>query len=241
MKETYKLHELRVRPRERHDGAARPAGWCRPVGVESAPTDCEWRSPERRSRLLPSMGMARRLKIGATYDDLVAVPENLVAEMFDGELYASPRPALPHAHAASVLGMEVGGPFQRGRNGPGGWWLLHEPELHFGRDVLVPDLAGWRRERLPAVPRRAYLTLAPDWVCEVLSSSTEAIDRGKKLHIYARERVAHAWLVNPVVQTLEVLSLASERWTLVATYEGDVPVRAQPFDAVEIELGALWT
>ena len=185
--------------------------------------------------------MARRLKIGATYDDLIAVPENLVAEMFDGELYASPRPALPHAHAASVLGMELGGPFQRGRNGPGGWWLLDEPELHFGRDVLVPDLAGWRRERLPAVPRDAYLTLAPDWVCEVLSASTEAIDRGKKLHIYARECVAHVWLVNPAVQTLEVLSLVSERWTLVATYEGDVRVRVQPFDAVEIELGALWT
>lgn len=185
--------------------------------------------------------MARRLKIGARYEDLVAVPENLVAEMFDGELYASPRPALPHAHAASVLGMELGGPFQLGRNGPGGWWLLDEPELHFGRDVLVPDLAGWRRERLPAVPRDAFLTLAPDWVCEVLSSSTEAIDRGKKLRIYARERVAHVWLVNPAVQTLEVLSLASERWTLVATYEGDVRVQVQPFDAVEVELGALWT
>lgn len=185
--------------------------------------------------------MSRRLKTGATYDDLVAVPENFVAEIFDGELYASPRPALPHAHAASVLGMELGGPFQRGRNGPGGWWLLDEPELHFGRDVLVPDLAGWRRERLPAVPRDAYLALAPDWVCEVLSATTEAIDRGKKLGIYARERVAHAWLVNPAVKTLEVLSLESTRWTLAATHEGDACVRAQPFDAVELELGALWT
>ena len=184
--------------------------------------------------------MARPLKTRATYDDLAAVPENLVAEIFDGELYASPRPALPHAHAASVLGMELGAPFQRGRNGPGGWWLLDEPELHFGRDVLVPDLAGWRRERLPAVPRDAYLTLPPDWVCEVLSSSTEALDRGKKLQIYAREQVAHVWLVNPTLQTLEVLSLESERWALTATYEGDTQVRAEPFDAVEIELRALW-
>ncbi|HEU4618659.1 MAG TPA: Uma2 family endonuclease [Gammaproteobacteria bacterium] len=184
--------------------------------------------------------MAQRLKVGATYDDLVAVPENLVAEMFDGELYASPRPALPHAHAVSALGMELGGPFQRSRGGPGGWWLLYEPELHFGRDVLVPDLAGWRRERLPAVPREPFLTLAPDWVCEILSPATETIDRSKKLRIYAREAVAYAWLLNPLLQTLEVLALRERRWTLVGTYEGDRGVRAEPFDAVELELGALW-
>ena len=186
------------------------------------------------------MGKRGLLKIGATYDDLVAVPENMVAEMFDGELYASPRPALPHAYAASVLGGELSGPFHRGRNGPGGWWILDEPELHFGADVLVPDLAAWRHARLPAVPREAYLTVAPDWVCEVLSPATETIDRAKKLRIYAREGVAHAWLVNPLLRTLEVLSLQSQRWVLVATYEGDAIVRAEPFDAFALELGALW-
>lgn len=180
------------------------------------------------------------LKIGATYEDLVAVPENLVAEMFDGELYASPRPALPHAHAASVLGGELSGPFHRGRNGPGGWWILDEPELHFGADVLVPNLAGWRRTRLPAVPAEPYLTLPPDWVCEVLSPATEKIDRAKKLRIYAREGVPHAWLLNPVLRMLEVLALQSQRWTLAATYEGDGNVRAEPFEAIELELGALW-
>ena len=149
------------------------------------------------------------LKKGATYDDLRGVPDHFVAEMFDGELYASPRPALPHAHAATVLGVELGGPFHLGRNGPGGWVILDEPELHFGNDVLVPDLAGWRRERVPTLPADAYMTLAPDWVCEVLSPSTETLDRGKKLRIYAREGVAHAWLVDPLRQTLEVLSLAS--------------------------------
>jgi Uma2 family endonuclease len=179
-------------------------------------------------------------KTGATYDDLIAVPETLVAEMFDGELYATPRPAFPHARAASVLGIEIGGPFDRGRNGPGGWWIFDEPELHFGADVLVPDIAGWRRTRLPAVPPVAHLSLAPDWICEVLSPSTETIDRVKKLRIYAREGVAYAWLVNPVLRTLEVLSLESHRWTLVATYEDDAKVRAEPFDAIDLELGALW-
>jgi Uma2 family endonuclease len=180
------------------------------------------------------------VKTGATYEDLCELPQNLVAEMFDGELYARPRPAVQHAHSASVLGFELGGPFHRGRNGPGGWWILVEPELHFGADVLVPDRAGWRRERLPALPSAAYFTLAPDWICEVLSPSTETIDRAKKLGRYARAGVAHAWLVNPLLQTLEVLTLVDGRWSLVATHEGSPNVRAEPFDAIELELGALW-
>jgi Uma2 family endonuclease len=118
--------------------------------------------------------------------------------------------------------------------------ILDEPELHFGNDVLVPDMAGWRRERLPAVPPDAFMTLAPDWVCEVLSSSTESIDRGKKLHRYAREGVAHVWLVDPLQQTLEVLGLQAARWTLLGRHVGHAHVRAVPFDAIELELGALW-
>jgi Uma2 family endonuclease len=183
---------------------------------------------------------AKPLKKHATYDDLRRVPDHFVAEMFDGELYASPRPAMPHARAASVLGIELGGPFDRARNGPGGWLILDEPELHFGNDVLVPDLAGWRRERLPVLPADAYLTLAPDWICEVVSPSTEAIDRGRKLHIYAREGVVHAWLVDPLRQTLEILALESGRLTPVAEHQGTASIRALPFDAIELELRALW-
>lgn len=181
------------------------------------------------------------LKRNATYDDLREVPEHFVAEMFDGELYASPRPALPHARAASLLGALLTDPFDRGRDGPGGWVILDEPELHFGNDVLVPDIAAWRRTRLPALPADAYLTLAPDWVCEVLSPSTETIDRGAKLPIYAREGVRHAWLIDPSRQTLEVLELdARGRWCQRQLLEGGANVRAAPFDAVELELGALW-
>jgi Uma2 family endonuclease len=181
---------------------------------------------------------AKPLKKGATYDDLRDVPEHFVAEMFDGDLYASPRPALPHAHAGSVLGAKILGAFHR--SGPGGWVILDEPELHFRNDVLVPDLAGWRRERLPRLPADAYMTLAPDWVCEVLSASTESIDRGKKLRIYAREGVTHCWLVDPVRDALEVLSLESGKWALLDRHEGRVTLRAVPFDAIELELGALW-
>jgi Uma2 family endonuclease len=181
------------------------------------------------------------LKKNATYDDLRKVPDHFVAEMFDGDLYASPRPALPHTHAASLLGAALTGPFHQGRNGPGGWLILDEPELHFGKDVLVPDLAAWRRSRLPALAPEPYLTLAPDWVCEVLSASTEKLDRGEKLRVYGRERVEYAWLIDPLRQTLEVLALDQRgQWIKRGAFEGRTNVRAAPFDAVELELGALW-
>jgi Uma2 family endonuclease len=181
---------------------------------------------------------SKPLKKGATYDDLRKVPDHYVAEMFDGELYASPRPAIAHAHATSVLGAKLGGVFHR--DGAGGWFILDEPELHFGNDVLVPDIAGWRRERLPTLPADPYLTLAPDWVCEVLSPATETLDRGKKLRRYAREGVAHVWLIEPLRQSLEVLSLSSEAWVRLALHEGHAKVRVQPFDAIVLELGSLW-
>ena len=179
------------------------------------------------------------VKKPATYEDLIRVPDDKVAEILDGELYASPRPALRHAHAASALGVEIGGPFG-GRRSPGGWWILYEPELHLHADVVVPDLAGWRRDRVPAIPDAPAMTIAPDWVCEVISPSTEAIDRGKKLAIYAREGVAHAWLVNPSSQTLEIYARAEDAWTLVATHVGRTTVRALPFEAIDLDLAVLW-
>jgi Uma2 family endonuclease len=176
----------------------------------------------------------------ATYEDVLNAPENKVAEILDGELFLSPRPASPHAVASSRLGFDLGGPFDRGRGGPGGWWILYEPELHLGEDVLVPDVAGWRRERMASIPPVPYFTLPPDWVCEVLSPSTERIDRAKKLRIYAGAGVAHAWLVDPLQRTLEVLRLHEGAWTIVSVFEGSERVRAEPFDAVELDLGGLW-
>ncbi len=178
------------------------------------------------------------VKTRATYEDLLAVPDHKVAEILDGELFVSPRPAGPHTRVTSVLGMEIGGPYDRGRGGPGGWWILDEPELHFGEDVLVPDIAGWRRERGPDL-NAAFFTVAPDWVCETISPSTERIDRARKMRIYGREGVKHAWLLNPIARTLEVYRL-EERWTLLATYAQDEKVRAEPFDAIDLELAALW-
>ena len=176
----------------------------------------------------------------ATYEDVLNAPENKVAEILDGELFLSPRPAMRHSMVASSIGMAIGTPYQRGAGGPGGWWILDEPELHLGEHVVVPDLAGWRRERLPAVPDEAFSTLAPDWVCEVLSPSTERLDRGRKLRVYAEAGVAHAWLVKPSDRTLEVLRLRDGAWTIVGVWQDSAVVRAEPFEAVDLDLGSLW-
>jgi Uma2 family endonuclease len=190
--------------------------------------------------MLTPMPAPAVLKKPATYNDLLQVPDHLVAEILGGELYATPRPSLRHARTASVLGVEIGGPFDAGRGGPGGWWILDEPELHLRDDIVVPDLAGWRRDRLPTIPDAAALTVAPDWVCEVISPSTEGIDRGRKLAIYSREGVPYAWLMNPSSETLEILALANGVWMLDATHVGRTTVRAQPFDAIELDLAAIW-
>lgn len=175
----------------------------------------------------------------ATYEDVLNAPEHKVAEILDGELFLSPRPAFRHSAASSRLGVILG-TFDESQGGRGGWWILDEPELHLGENVVVPDLAGWRRERLPSIPDVASYSLAPDWVCEVLSPSTERIDRGRKLRIYADASVAHAWFVNPVERTLEVLRLRDGAWTIVTVCTGSDPVRVEPFDAIELPLGRLW-
>jgi Uma2 family endonuclease len=164
----------------------------------------------------------------------------LVAEILDGELHTHPRPAGPQAEAASVLGMDIGGAFHRGRGGPGGWIILYGPELHLGDDILVPDIGGSRRERLPEVPDAAYFELAPDWACEVLSPGTALVDRRQKLPSYAREQVRHVWLVDPRAKSVEVFRLDAEGYRLVAVHGDADVVRLEPFDAIELTLSALW-
>jgi Uma2 family endonuclease len=179
----------------------------------------------------------------ARYDELLDIPDTKVAEIIDGEIVVSPRPASPHAHAGSVLGGDLSSAFHRppgDRGNPGGWWLLDEPELHFGDDVLVPDQAGWRRERMPKFPKVAAFTDAPDWVCEVISPSTGRIDRSRKMRIYAREGVAHLWLVEPLLRTIEVYRLEGGAWRVVAVHGGNASARLEPFDAVELDVRRWW-
>ena len=176
----------------------------------------------------------------ATYQDVLDAPAHRVAEIIDGTLYTHPRPAMPRALATSSLQGDLSNPFQFGRGGPGGWWIIFEPELHLGEDVVVPDLAGWRRERMPEYPDTAYVTLAPDWVCEALSASTRKVDLHEKRPIYAREGVPYLWLVDPTDRTLEAFELHDGQWLLIASAKDDEPVSIRPFDAITFSLGDLW-
>jgi Uma2 family endonuclease len=186
--------------------------------------------------------MKARIRGRATYADLEKVPQNMVAELIDGDLYAWPRPAGPHADTSSVLGMIIGPPYRLGRGGPGGWWIVDEPELHLelNEQVLVPDLAGWRRERMPRIPKDQRFVISPDWVCEVLSPSTARIDRGRKMDIYAKHEVPWLWIIDPIARLFEVFTLESDPWARVHTYSGDDVVRAEPFPEAEIDLASIW-
>lgn len=176
----------------------------------------------------------------ATYADIEALPANMVGEIVHGVLHAHPRPSPRHVRASSALGAELSGPFDFGRGGPGGWLILDEPELHLGPHVLVPDIAGWRRERLPRLPDTAYFETPPDWVCEVLSPSTAGLDRTDKLAVYAAFGVQHCWLVDPLARTLEVLSLQGAKWLIAATFKDADDVATPPFEALTFALDVLW-
>ena len=184
--------------------------------------------------------MASPAKRHATYADLEKVPPHLVAEILDGELVTHPRPLPRHSLAHSALGIEIGGPFQFGRGGPGGWVFMTEPELHLAEDVIVPDLAGWRRERLPHLPEEVGITIAPDWACEVISPSTASYDRTVKFRIYHRAEVKHLWYLDPAYKTLEVFRREGERWALLQTFGDTDEVRVEPFEAISFPIANLW-
>lgn len=184
--------------------------------------------------------MADTAARNASYDDLLRVPAHLVAEIVGGRLVTHPRPAPRHAVVSSLLGIEVGKAFFSRGGDPGGWWILDEPELHLDADVLVPDLAGWRRERMPKLPDTPWFELAPDWICEVLSPSTARDDRVVKMPLYARAGVEYLWLIDPDQKTIEVFALERGRWMLLGAHKDDEQVRLPPFDALALDLAILW-
>jgi len=182
----------------------------------------------------------RPISSPATYQDVLDAPPNNVAEIVDGKLYIHPRPAPAHAIASTRLGNRIGTPFDFGDGGPGGWWIIAEPELHLSEDIVVPDIAGWRRERMPRVPATAYFMLVPDWVCEVLSPSTRRFDLGGKNSVYAREGVSYFWLVDPDNRSLEAFKLRKGEWALIDRLFNNELVSLPPFEEISFSLGDLW-
>jgi Uma2 family endonuclease len=189
------------------------------------------------------MSDAIQKKNKATYDDILKLPENMVGEIIDGELFVSPRPRPEHALACVRLAGKLEPSF-RGNGGPDGWWILTEPEIHLGKnpdeETFVPDLAGWRKERMPKLPPEAYFSVVPDWVCEILSPSNARLDRVKKVPKYAEYGVKYLWLINPREKTLEAFRLENRSWVLIQTFVEADKVKIQPFESMEFDLGALW-
>jgi Uma2 family endonuclease len=176
----------------------------------------------------------------ASYDDVAAAPEDVVAEIVEGDLHLSPRPSPRHARVATTLASALHLHFDQGKTGPGGWWILFEPEIHLGGDVLVPDVAGWKHETLAELPELPWFDQAPDWLCEVISPATERVDRKKKMPVYAEAGVEHLWLIDPSLRTLEVFRRDGSRWARVEAHFGEEIVSAPPFEAVPLELAPLW-
>ena len=184
--------------------------------------------------------MAEAAKKPATYEDLYTLPENTIGEIIDGELIANPRPSREHVFIASRLDKEIGYAYEIGRGGPGGWVILVEPEIGLGEHIMVPDLAGWKVERYPKNEPHNWISVVPDWVCEILSPDSRKRDRIKKMPVYAQYGVPYVWLIDPSVKTLDVFRLENGRWVVEGFYVGDDMVKAMPFDQIELNLADLW-
>jgi len=186
--------------------------------------------------------MSEAARRPATYQDVLNAPENMIAEILDGGLHTQPRPGAYHSLTTTILGAELGPLFLR-RGGGGSsrkWHIVFEPELHLNQHIVVPDLAGWRTERMPRIPKQAYFTLPPDWVCEVLSPRTALLDRTTKKRIYAQQRIECLWLVDPVDRTLEVYKRTGDFWQELSVHGGGEVVRVFPFEELELNLGGWW-
>ncbi len=182
---------------------------------------------------------ARTLKRPKTWEDLEDVPEGFVGEIVGGEMVLMPRPHPPHGRAQARLGYRIGGPFDLGDGGPGGWAIRIEPRIRFGEDIRVPDLGGWRLERFEE-PKEGPVVVIPDWICEILSHSTAVTDRTTKLKLYAQHGVRHYWIIDPELRTLEVYRLEGKMWVVVDTFAEEERIHAEPFEAIEIDLSTLW-
>jgi Uma2 family endonuclease len=185
--------------------------------------------------MLESEDVDAPFKKNATYADLYTIPENWVGEIIHGDLYAFPRPRSIHSRALTRL-MQALAPYDDDES-PDGWIILHDVEIWFGKNLLVPDVCGWRRRRMPEMPDVTVMKLAPDWVCEGLSASTVRLDKGPKREIYAKGGVGHIWFADPALKTIDVLELTGKTYNFVRT--ATEKAKLAPFPQ-PIDLSRLW-
>lgn len=186
------------------------------------------------------MALAHK-SVPATLADLENLPDSWRGEIIDDELYAFPRPSFPHMHIKGSVFHDLRGPFEMGRGGPGGWWLVAEPGIWHARSPdFSPDVAGWRKPRMPSPPRKGPITVVPDWICEVLSPKTYSYDLRVKRRFYAEIGVAYLWYIEPVDRLLTVSRLHEGRWMELGVHGPDEKIRAEPFQEVELDLATWW-
>ena len=177
-----------------------------------------------------------------TLADLDALPPGIVGEIIEGVLYTMTKPRARHQRTGTGIGGDLRGPFDLGRGGPGGWWIITEPGLELPNDTkeISPDVAGWRRERMPELPVDEPIRVVPDWVCEILSKTTRRHDQLVKLPYYAKVGVAYAWVVDLEARVLTAHRLEAGAWRAIATHSEETEVRIEPFDAVPLNLADWW-
>ncbi len=185
--------------------------------------------------------MSEPAKKNRTYEDLHAIPENMLGEIINGKLVVTPRPGRKHGYVATTLIEQVGPAYHGGRGGPGGWIFIVEPEIILGKHIMVPDVAGWKSGRFPREEETNPISAVPDWVCEILSSPKgELCDRSEKMPIYARYGIPHAWLINPTIQSLEAYRLEHGRWSTLGVFGERQRAPIEPFAEIELDLGEFW-
>jgi Uma2 family endonuclease len=187
--------------------------------------------------------MAEPARRPATWEELLATPDDgRIYEVLAGNLEAQPRPRPSHGRTQALLAGELSGPFDRGRGGPGGWWLVIEPDVELdAHNIVAPDIAGWRRERMPVFTDERPIAVRPDWICEVVSPSNRRRDRGPKADLYQRVGVPHYWILDSEERTLEAFENRSAAWVRLGAWSDGDSARIPPFDAISLEVGGLFT
>jgi Uma2 family endonuclease len=176
-----------------------------------------------------------------TLADLDALPPGIVGEIINGVLYTMTKPRMRHQRTSTGIGGDLRVPFDLGRGGPGGWWIVAEPGIELpNTPEISPDVAGWRRERMPEMPGDEPIRVVPDWVCEILSKTTQRHDLLVKLPYYAEVGVAHAWTVDLEARVLTAHRLESRHWVTIGTYSNETEARIVPFDAVPLNVADWW-